>query len=201
MGSSPHTRGALRTGAAGPSHPRDHPRIRGEHESQAHALGMRPGIIPAYAGSTVIVHLVASQPEGSSPHTRGAPRSTTSAGSRWRDHPRIRGEHNWDNVVTKLLPGIIPAYAGSTGHVVDCAFRRLGIIPAYAGSTFCPSRKGELCQGSSPHTRGARLSSLSSMLASRDHPRIRGEHLGLAVLHNLDFGIIPAYAGSTGWLK
>ena len=113
-GSSPHTRGALRTGAAGPSHPRDHPRIRGEHESQAHALGMRPGIIPAYAGSTVIVHLVASQPEGSSPHTRGAPRSTTSAGSRWRDHPRIRGEHNWDNVVTKLLPGIIPAYAGST---------------------------------------------------------------------------------------
>ena len=91
----------------------DHPRIRGEHSRPG---APRPGggrIIPAYAGSTAHrasdAALMADHPrirgehrrsrrpsrlaEGSSPHTRGAPRST-------RRHPR--------------RSGIIPAYAGST---------------------------------------------------------------------------------------
>ena len=76
--------------AAGPK--QDHPRIRGEHElassvwafragSSPHTRGarqpleatpLRDGIIPAYAGSTIVV-----------PHFRAA----------LGDHPRIRGEH------------------------------------------------------------------------------------------------------------
>ena len=70
----------------------DHPRIRGEHVTRrmpetstkgssphtrgapppAHGGGRRPRIIPAYAGSTVVLTLVVSRDQ---------------------DHPRIRGEH------------------------------------------------------------------------------------------------------------
>ena len=51
--------------------------------------------------------------------------------------------------------------------------------------------------GSSPHTRGARTASTASYVITRDHPRIRGEHLAAALRHALHHGIIPAYAGST----
>ena len=91
-GSSPHTRGALRPGLPHPlpgriipayagsttststrgTPTRDHPRIRGEHES-AHEPDPRN--------------------TGSSPHTRGAPYSNPWAPLTMSDHPRIRGEH------------------------------------------------------------------------------------------------------------
>ena len=111
-GSSPHTRGAPGIPKIVPQWPRiipayagstrerdgglmaaeDHPRIRGEHStrrsihrrrcgSSPHTRGARrcprrcrwpPGIIPAYAGSTAHGFQVRE---------------------RWRDHPRIRGEH------------------------------------------------------------------------------------------------------------
>ena len=132
------------------------------------------GIIPAYAGSTVVV-----------PHLRAT----------LGDHPRIRGEH----VLTHLHPGEIE---GSSPHtrgapIADAGLQgRDGIIPAYAGST-CISRrrdvrkwdhprirgehqKGDLVavsgQGSSPHTRGAPAGGVDDLRLSR---------------------IIPAYAGST----
>ena len=110
-GSSPHTRGAL-------------PRAGGQHR--------RRGIIPAYAGSTVSVHIQSARP---------------------KDHPRIRGEHLLTTM--SMLKGIIPAYAGSTrpgrsrcaccpDHprirgehraAPTCSGGRSWIIPAYAGST------------------------------------------------------------------
>ena len=133
QGSSPHTRGARRVirrrrppsriipayaGSTRQSRTdiallQDHPRIRGEHEA-------RPG-----RGSFV---------EGSSPHTRGAPGSSSPARRRrgiipayagstrrlslslslsW-DHPRIRGEHDSRTNKVVILFWIIPAYAGST---------------------------------------------------------------------------------------
>ena len=112
---------------------KDHPRIRGEHNpgsrrvqsipgSSPHTRGAprqsfrgveRPGIIPAYAGSTPPScpwscfgsdhprirgeHLrnviIDAQKAGSSPHTRGAPVPRMPTSASWRDHPRIRGEH------------------------------------------------------------------------------------------------------------
>ena len=71
---------------------------------------------------------------------------------------------------------IIPAYAGSTGH--------LGLLLRVE-------------QGSSPHTRGALPSVVGSSRIARDHPRIRGEHGIPALLGHRHQGIIPAYAGST----
>ena len=92
VGSSPHTRGARPA-------PR---RSRRPSGSSPHTRGARvvcqdiplgPGIIPAYAGSTV--------------HWPPL---------RWRqwDHPRIRGEHVHAGYDVEGGRGIIPAYAGST---------------------------------------------------------------------------------------
>ena len=214
LGSSPHTRGAHQE------------RFR-RHQ--------RRRIIPAYAGSTFhlfsFVCLGADHPRirgehplaeidprqicGSSPHTRGAHlrrrrRHRRSriipayAGStarppqsrrRRRDHPRIRGEH-----YQRVIDGLGPA--GSSPHTRGARRRRpawrrrSGIIPAYAGSTGGALRRPG---------------------ATRDHPRIRGEHLrgaprvGGAVgssphtrgapRHRAHLAqrqrIIPAYAGST----
>ena len=92
LGSSPHTRGALVV-------------------TSRRRLQCR--IIPAYAGSTPTEAKASPRRSGSSPHTRGALAKRNAAADwgriipayagstqarsaspwRWRDHPRIRGEH------------------------------------------------------------------------------------------------------------
>ena len=132
------------------------------------------GIIPAYAGSTA---------------------ACDSASARFRDHPRIRGEHFRMAIASDLVTGSSPHTRGARqGERRIQACR--GIIPAYAGSTRGPvERRFKL----------------------RDHPRIRGEHDGKVHIAKRargssphtrgahrhasprrdDGGIIPAYAGST----
>ena len=172
-GSSPHTRGAPDTGLVTDLPARiipayagstaaveavsvrdpDHPRIRGEHETDTTTSRLRAGssphtrgargtktpphsplrIIPAYAGST-----------GRSSCRRARP----------GDHPRIRGEHCLG--VSERLFGdrIIPAYAGSTGWGRRIP-RTCKDHPRIRGEHFpTPGGTGP-CQGSSPHTRGA----------------------------------------------
>ena len=193
-GSSPHTRGAPALFDPGSAWIRiipayagstitvpfrccsgaDHPRIRGEHDevpdgdalavgSSPHTRGARVEdgarlgggrIIPAYAGSTA-----------------GAPPAPTT----FRDHPRIRGEHDVICMGWATGPGSSPHTRGA--HVVHGTHGLLqGIIPAYAGSTCMASAMQGLATGSSPHTRGA-----------PEDPR----HAD-----GVD-RIIPAYAGST----
>ena len=111
----------------------DHPRIRGEHSkfrgvsfhfvgSSPHTRGALPigdwnsvtgGIIPAYAGSTVI--------------SLTLPR-------RRADHPRIRGEHALDPAARSGGRGSSPHTRGALRLHRRHRARR-GIIPAYAGST------------------------------------------------------------------
>ena len=146
--------GSTRSTIAAESSPTDHPRIRGEH-------------------SCLIIQVYLTA--GSSPHTRGAlfstgahalsnriiPAYAGSTGSltvywgRRRDHPRIRGEH------TTTSPWRCSS-VGSSPHTRG-ALARLGrileierIIPAYAGSTSTVP---------------------IALIATADHPRIRGEHL------------------------
>ena len=152
-GSSPHARGARRiasldpppagiipacagsTSTPKPTTPRlrDHPRMRGEHlvgrgggaefeGLSPHARGApattccawwSPGIIPACAGST---------------------RHRLSHRAKYRDHPRMRGEH-------RATPAKPPSVAGSSPHARGALPQRQvrhgvrGIIPACAGST------------------------------------------------------------------
>ena len=192
-GSSPHTRGArpprpgktpasgiipayagsTKTGRRDGQRQRDHPRIRGEHSE-----------------STTISLTIS----GSSPHTRGAPDRRQAgqscdgiipayAGSTedvnafqlgLRDHPRIRGEHFWVWLIWEASWGSSPHTRGARAFLGegDMSGR---IIPAYAGST---------SPWSAPSSRAP------------DHPRIRGEHVRVAVV-GCEAGIIPAYAGST----
>ena len=193
---------------------RDHPRIRGEHPLEKMRFRFR---------------------SGSSPHTRGAPRVEPRRGIlRWiipayagstgsviwtvsstGDHPRIRGEHEFDQRVRVVEAGSSPHTRGARPGL-RCSSRRARIIPAYAGSTTlsCARRSGirdhprirgehlaatsfnSAMEGSSPHTRGARLGLSPGGLGARiipayagstthlarkcpswtDHPRIRGEH-------------------------
>jgi len=132
------------------------------------------------------------------------------------DHPRIRGEHLAFRPSLKAQPGSPPHTRGA--HPRRRQKRRLpGITPAYAGSTVHPASsrpadrdhpriRGEhlllflpllVLAGSPPHTRGAQPSTSASAdtigitpayagstksvrsqtVDIRDHPRIRGEHL------------------------
>ena len=180
-------------------HTPDHPRIRGEHARTVRGHADPPGIIPAYAGSTCPGRSRPPDMAGSSPHTRGAPALDVQDRLTWRDHPRIRGEH------LELGGGVVIS-GGSSPHTrgARTAFQEsvieLRIIPAYAGSTRHgnsapggradhPRIRGEHLdrqepadrgQGSSPHTRGARLEGRSSWGRLGDHPRIRGEHSSAA---------------------
>ena len=133
-------------------------------------------IIPAYAGSTRVA----------------APRWIL----QW-DHPRIRGEHFSPRTARRRRGGSSPHTRGALKWR-EVVADRCGIIPAYAGST------------DPPH---------ASSASGADHPRIRGEHDSMTFSAIRAFGssphtrgarvsqahvqprrgIIPAYAGSTGW--
>ena len=174
--------------------PPDHPRIRGEHRH---------------------LRLTLDAKAGSSPHTRGARHHQTEprpdlriipayAGSTSRrrppgrppaDHPRIRGEHQGFPPGGLGGDGSSPHTRGARPAACPGPCRRR-IIPAYAGGTAHPA-------GSADWT--------------RDHPRIRGEHIGRRRWRRVSWGssphtrgapsptptrhatarIIPAYAGST----
>ena len=132
---------------------------------------------------------------GSSPHTRGA-------------RFQLGDDH--------LVDGIIPAYAGSTRR---CRRRWTTETdhPRIRGEHILAPPPNSSTKGSSPHTRGARPTTISTCGAGMDHPRIRGEHTESVDLtasrkgssphtrgarvtkggSGVNGRIIPAYAGST----
>ena len=175
-GSSPHARGALTSTRQREPTSRDHPRMRGEHSVDPLPTEVERGIIPACAGSTPSVLEIKTASAGSSPHARGALRSSRRRSPCGGDHPRMRGEHTSSSATPVSSPRIIPACAGSTRA------RALLVMSD---------------RGSSPHARGAPACSSRSPSASRDHPRMRGEHPRRLSSMTGVAGIIPACAGST----
>ena len=193
---------------------RDHPRIRGEHAdylkegqnsggSSPHTRGARvfagpaapgAGIIPAYAGST--------------PSLSGWPTGSP-------DHPRIRGEHSCTTTKSSHALGIIPAYAGSTVPVSVTPVSRWD-HPRIRGEHGGVDYRSAEAWGSSPHTRGAHFSPIHGARAARiipayagstgwrrrrgrsgrDHPRIRGEHVPIALIATALAGSSPHTRGA-----
>ena len=134
MGSSPHTRGTLRISARSGGRSGDHPRIRGEHVHPIRSPDVRFGIIPAYAGNTIVTSKMTSSELGSSPHTRGTPTGSWCCWpARW-DHPRIRGEHARTLRCNPVGGGIIPAYAGNTNEQFSSIVGRPGSSPHSRGT-------------------------------------------------------------------
>ncbi len=82
-------------------------------QSHQKLRGRQDGIIPAYAGNTLVGH-----PEG-----RLA-----------EDHPRVCGEHRCRAGIARLCGGSSPRMRGTLVQVVERAVGA-GIIPAYAGNT------------------------------------------------------------------
>ena len=136
--------------------------------------GDQPGIIPAYAGNTLHCRL---------------------RESRWRDHPRVCGEHCTSRGVMRGSSGSSPRMRGTLRRMRRVFFLP-GIIPAYAGNTWCRWAVAR---------------------CPWDHPRVCGEHPHFSVVNNGGAGssprmrgtharnrsgrrnprIIPAYAGNT----
>ena len=137
-----------------------------------------PGIIPAYAGNTLMCHDLFCEV--------------------W-DHPRVCGEHHGVRFGLLYSLGSSPRMRGTPKKANEKS-KAARIIPAYAGNTrgVRPQRQhvrdhprvcGEHCivggvqnvgEGSSPRMRGT----LRTTTTSTPH-----------------VGIIPAYAGNTGVLK
>ncbi len=153
--------------------PGSSPRMRGAQTSMK-CGGTACRIIPAYAGSTL----------------RWIPPC-----SRWRDHPRVCGEHPSRRSHRHLRQGSSPRMRGAlVQHLREDGHR--GIIPAYAGST-----KSRICQRrfkrDHPRVCGEHPSRAEPRVSRRgSSPRMRGARL-ISVFALLICGIIPAYAGST----
>ena len=137
--------------------------------------------------------------QGSSPHTRGArannygafrrdriiPAYAGSTDRGWQrkpasgDHPRIRGEHDLMAKWFGKIGGSSPHTRGAHADNLHCR-EASGIIPACAGSTAMPRSPGA---------------------ASRDHPRIRGEHIKLTDESETVEGSSPHTRGAQGWMS
>ena len=92
---------------------------------------------------------------GSSPHTRGA---------------RVPVDDE------RPVPGIIPAYAGSTQSASSAPCRWDGSSPHTRGAPFRPVR-GLFSPRIIPAYAGSTGTLRLSYIQFRDHPRIRGEHV------------------------
>ena len=214
VGSSPLTRGALRSQVSNippdrliPAHAGSteffaaagaassaHPRSRGEHVRQAHPARPRRGSSPLTRGARgrvdeegVLARLIPAH-AGSTAFPRGAAAITAA-------HPRSRGEHLLVEAECFSACGSSPLTRGAQSSALRREYR-IRLIPAHAGSTDRIPGQGH---------------------ESAAHPRSRGEHIiawafttgvpGSSPLTRGALGeaceaarfvrLIPAHAGST----
>ena len=95
----------------------DHPRVCGEHDSNAQGNLQQPG---------------------SSPRMRGTPLVSDVYAEWMEDHPRVCGEHAQETERRAQESGSSPRMRGTRYRMVF-ATPVCGIIPAYAGNTWFPS--------------------------------------------------------------
>ena len=112
-----------------------------------------------------------------------------------RDHPRIRGEHALAILRVTAPLGSSPHSRG-TRYSRRYFWRRGGIIPAFAGNT----RRWYRSQGRTrdhPRIRGEHMTSMSHLRYARgSSPHSRGT-LFIVGDRLFPLGIIPAFAGNT----
>ena len=190
------------------------PRVRGT-PGKAHQQLPSPGIIPACAGNTLvvtsimpwawdhprvcgehdgkIVEIIAGT--GSSPRVRGTPGEKTGDHVGQRDHPRVCGEHGIVMAVLAVGPGSSPRVRGTRDTPNNWRYSA-GIIPACAGNT-TPRRKRTCATRDHPRVCGEHASRFCQLaFIAGSSPRVRGTlHAGGGL--DAKRGIIPACAGNT----
>ena len=149
------------------------PRMRGALHGR-HSRKIRPGIIPADAGSTLYKTYSLSRPE---------------------DHPRGCGEHDLRSRRDRHRQGSSPRMRGALLSVITMP-DEIGIIPADAGSTRLLAISQQLDRD---HPRGCgehKVKPPDGSIRGGSSPRMRGARPCLVKSYKVA-GIIPADAGST----
>ncbi len=143
------------TGAAGPPPGRagDHPRVRGDHTSTCPQFQPTQGPPPRARGPRVRVQRQ-RRADGTTPACAGTTPPRRRRPPRWRDHPRVRGDHRDASAGGGRIAGPPPRARGP---------RRPGGWARRAGRT-TPA-----CAGTTRSRRGCGV-------RSGDHPRVRGDH-------------------------
>ena len=173
-GSSPLTRGALRTAAGAERLNGLIPAYAGSTDDFPVDLPVGGGLIPAYAGSTSASSILIRH-----------------AGA----HPRLRGEHLFVIQRCNVHWGSSPLTRGAQQSYFGCG-RVIRLIPAYAGST-AATRLKQWVRGAHPRLRGEHnLVGLTLNLERGSSPLTRGAR-SLPPHRSRVRGLIPAYAGST----
>ena len=111
----------------------DHPRICGEHVQTADCEGVQAGSSPHMRG-TPGRHRYRPHSPGIIPAYAGNTSALSPSGNRYRDHPRICGEHCRNVVALSTSMGSSPHMRGTLSGF-HRPFPVGGIIPAYAGNT------------------------------------------------------------------
>ena len=150
-----------------------HPRMRGEHDLRGRAHDMDAGSSP-HARGTLTNAGTKADSAGIIPACAGNTASASILRLNPRDHPRMRGEHEAGRVELTEAWGSSPHARGTLGRTASRIVAH-GIIPACAGNTM-------------------RIRPV--LLVMRDHPRMRGEHAGLARLRPVDEGSSPHARGT-----
>ena len=149
------------------------PLTRGKHCRQAQHPG-RAGLIPAHAGKTSC--------SDSYPASK-------------RAHPRSRGENRRARARMRLARGSSPLTRGKP--VIDSTVARRGrLIPAHAGKTY---RRGAARSAARAHPRSRGENALyrsNTAWTRGSSPLTRGKRL-TSILAALSRGLIPAHAGKT----
>ncbi len=154
----------------------DHPRGRGEHPTRRWCPCTPSGSSPRARGTRPVafeevgaLRIIPAGAGNTQTRVRGAPAPP--------DHPRGRGEHPNSRSQSAALLGSSPRARG-TRHSEERQDQRLGIIPAGAGNTILSAKltiaTRDHPRGRGEHTRAGQV----GPGARSDHPRGRGEHLG-----------------------
>ena len=151
----------------------DHPRLRGEQITRHHHFRTGEGSPPLARGTDGLATIVGAR-HRITPACAGNSRSRQSSYTRYRDHPRLRGEQ--------------PVRAD------EIAWR--GGSPPLARGTVLHSGSFQSFAGITPACAGNRLQPLSAMNKVKDHPRLRGEQIFLALALWLVVGSPPLARGT-----
>ncbi len=153
--------------------PRPHPRVRREHEAGVSEGLMAAGPSPRARGAR---GSLAARTAGrrSIPACAGSTSAPGGARSGRMVHPRMRGEHMYREKLIRLGVGPSPHARGALEELRN-HLNRSRSIPACAGST---------------------RSSSAAPTCWRVHPRMRGEHLSIAVVALNPWGPSPHARGA-----
>ena len=156
---------------------RDHPRLRGEHRLSQLIVMFGSGSSPLTRGALILVDLIEAA-VGIIPAYAGSTAPPCRTAGTCRDHPRLRGEHDFLKRKRLSLRGSSPLTRGAPPSASPLP-RGARDHPRLRGEHACACVRLRLLMGSSPLTRGARIPCSFQSLLCR---------------------IILAYAGSTQFL-